>query len=72
MTNDYELADSSRASLIYEKVDLLGPMLPGMLPAPHPMVPGLTDTDYYAGKVKGSVPAQAAGRPEADVTEATS
>jgi NADH-quinone oxidoreductase subunit I len=43
-----------------------------MLPAPHPMVPGLTDTDYYAGKVKGSVPAQAAGRPEADVTEATS
>ena len=25
------------------------------------MVPGLTDTDYYAGKVKGSVPEQAAG-----------
>ena len=60
MTNDYELADSSRAALIYEKVDLLGPMLPGMLPAPHAMVPGTTDTDYYAGKIKGSVPEQAA------------
>ena len=72
MTNDYELADSSRASLIYEKVDLLGPMLPGMLPAPHPMVPGLTDSDYYAGKVKGSVPEQAISRPAADGLGATS
>ena len=72
MTNDYELADSSRASLIYEKVDLLGPMLPGMLPAPHPMVPGLTDSDYYAGKVKGSVPEQANDRPAAGGLGATS
>ena len=29
MTNEYELADSSRAVLIYEKADLLGPLMPG-------------------------------------------
>ncbi len=29
MTNEYELADSSRESLIYEKQDLLAPLLPG-------------------------------------------
>ena len=28
MTNEYELADTSRASLIYEKQDLLAPLLP--------------------------------------------
>jgi NADH-quinone oxidoreductase subunit I len=60
MSNEYELADTSRAKLIYEKQDLLGPMLPGMLAAPHPMVDGMEDTDYYQGKVSGSTPEQAA------------
>ena len=59
MSNEFELADSSRESLIFEKKDLLAPLLPGMLEAPHPMVPGTTDTDYYQGAVTGSVPAQA-------------
>ena len=59
MTNEYELADDNRADLIFEKKDLLGPMLPGMLPAPHAMVPGTTEQDYYANKVTGSVPEQA-------------
>ena len=59
MTNEYELADDSRAKLIYEKQDLLGPLLPGMLPPPHQMVPGTTETDYYLGNVTGSVAAQA-------------
>jgi len=59
MTNEFELADNNRADLIYEKRDLLAPLLPGMLPPPHPMVPGTTDTDYYAGKVTGAVPEQA-------------
>ncbi len=58
MTNDYELADDNRADLIFEKQDLLAPLLPGMIPPPHPMVPGTTDQDYYAGKVTGSVPEQ--------------
>ncbi len=60
MSNEYELADDNRADLIFEKVDLLGPMLPGMLPAPHPMVPGSTDKDYYGGRVTGATPEQVA------------
>ena len=59
MTNEYELADNNRADLIFEKKDLLGPMLPGMVAAPHPMVPGTTEQDYYRGTVTGSVPEQA-------------
>ena len=58
MTNIYEMTDDNRADLIYEKKDLLAPMLPGMLAPPHPMVPGTTDTDYYAGKITGAVPEQ--------------
>ncbi|MFF1816012.1 NADH-quinone oxidoreductase subunit NuoI [Kribbella sp. NPDC058245] len=49
MTNEYELADTSRASLIYEKKDLLAPMLPGMQEPPHAMQLGTTDKDYYRG-----------------------
>jgi NADH-quinone oxidoreductase subunit I len=60
MTNEYELAGPSRAGLIYEKKDLLGPMLPGMLEAPHPMVPGTDDQSYYRGEVTGAVPEQEA------------
>ncbi len=58
MTNEFELAENNRADLIYEKQDLLGPMLPGMLAPPHEMVPGTTDRDYYANKITGSVPEQ--------------
>ncbi|HLR93302.1 MAG TPA: NADH-quinone oxidoreductase subunit NuoI [Jiangellaceae bacterium] len=49
MTNEYELADHSRESLIYEKSDLLAPMLPGMEEPPHPMRLGETERDYYLG-----------------------
>ncbi len=58
MTNEYELAGPSRAGLIYEKQDLLGPMLPGMLGAPHPMVEGTEDTSYYRGEVTRATPEQ--------------
>ena len=60
MTNEYELAGPTRAGLIYEKQDLLAPMLGGMLAAPHPMVPGTTDQDYYQGNVTQAVPEQQA------------
>jgi NADH-quinone oxidoreductase subunit I len=60
MTNEYELAGPTRAGLIYEKQDLLGPVLAGMLPAPHPMVPGTTEQDYYRGAVTESVAEQQA------------
>ena len=59
MTNEYELADDNRADLIYEKQDLLAPLLPGMLAPPHALVPGTTERDYYANKVKGASPEQA-------------
>ena len=58
MSNEYELADSNRADLIYEKADLLAPLLPGMLAPPHPVVPGTNEKDYYLGKVTQSVPEQ--------------
>ena len=60
MTNEYELAGPTRAGLIYEKQDLLAPMLGGMIEAPHPMVPGTTDQDYYQGNVTQGVPEQQA------------
>jgi NADH-quinone oxidoreductase subunit I len=60
MTNFYELAGKTRAGLIFEKPDLLGPLQAGMLPAPHPMVPGTTERDYYQGNVTEAVPQQQA------------
>jgi NADH-quinone oxidoreductase subunit I len=49
MTNEYELADSSRADLIYEKHDLLAPLLPGMEEPPHAMRLGDDEVAYYRG-----------------------
>lgn len=56
MTNEYELADSTRESLIYEKDDLLAPLLPGMLAPPHAMADGAEAADYYRGKVGRPAP----------------
>ncbi len=58
MTNDYELADDNRADLIFTKDQLLAPVLSGMLPAPHPMVEGMEERDYYQGKVQSATQAQ--------------
>ena len=52
MTNEYELADDSRESLIFTKEQLLAPLMPGMEQPPHPMRLGSTDTDYYVGGAK--------------------
>lgn len=60
MTNDYELAEDNRLKAIYEKADLLGPLLPGMVDAPHSMVEGTTEKDYYLGNVTGATEAQKA------------
>jgi NADH-quinone oxidoreductase subunit I len=49
MTNEYELADNNRADLIYEKSDLLAPLLPGMEQPPHAMQLGDDERDYYTG-----------------------
>ncbi len=58
MTNDYELAGPTREGLIYEKQDLLAPLGEEMLAAPHPMVPGTSDHEYYNGDVIGVVEEQ--------------
>jgi NADH-quinone oxidoreductase subunit I len=58
MTNEYELADSTREKLIFEKDDLLGPLRAGMVPPPHPMYPNTDDENYYRGEVTGSHPSQ--------------
>jgi NADH-quinone oxidoreductase subunit I len=58
MSNEYELAENTREKLIYEKQDLLAPLLPGMVAAPHPMVDGTDEGDYYRGKVTRATPEQ--------------
>jgi NADH-quinone oxidoreductase subunit I len=60
MTNVYELADDSRGKLIFEKHQLLAPIQEGMVIAPHPMVSGLRERDYYQGKVTQATPEQRA------------
>jgi NADH-quinone oxidoreductase subunit I len=60
MTNEYELADSDRGRLIYEKEQLLAPLRQGMLPAPHPMPEGADDQAYYRGEVSKATPDQQA------------
>ncbi|MEV4671160.1 MULTISPECIES: NADH-quinone oxidoreductase subunit NuoI [Actinomadura] len=47
MTNEYELADDSRESLIYTKDMLLAPLREGMETPPHAMRLGDTEEDYY-------------------------
>ncbi|WP_404380784.1 NADH-quinone oxidoreductase subunit NuoI [Knoellia locipacati] len=58
MTNEYEIADNNRADLIFTKEQLLAPLQGGMVPAPHPMVQGMEERDYYLGKVSGATPTQ--------------
>jgi NADH-quinone oxidoreductase subunit I len=60
MTNVYELADDNRGSLIFEKPQLLAPLQEGMLSAPHPMVAGMNERDYYQGNVARATPEQQA------------
>jgi NADH-quinone oxidoreductase subunit I len=50
MTNEYELADNNRADLIYEKSDLLAPLLPGMEQPPHPDAARDDEGAYYRGE----------------------
>ena len=47
MTNDYEIADDNRESLIWTKEELLAPLEPGMEAPPHPMRLGRSERDYY-------------------------
>lgn len=56
MTNEFKLADNTRASLIYEKQDLLAPLLPGMEAPPHERRLGNDETAYFLGLPPTGVP----------------
>nr|WP_265736870.1 NADH-quinone oxidoreductase subunit NuoI [Phaeacidiphilus oryzae] len=56
MTNEYELADSSRSSLIYTKEQLLAGLTEGMVDSPHAIYPGTDEGDYYRGEVTEAAP----------------
>jgi NADH-quinone oxidoreductase subunit I len=49
MTNEFKLADYSRAKLIYTKEELLAPLLPGMEQPPHPRRLGEDEQQYFLG-----------------------
>jgi NADH-quinone oxidoreductase subunit I len=49
MTNDFKLADYSRAKLIFTKEQLLAPLLPGMEQPPHPRRLGDDEEQYFLG-----------------------
>nr|WP_081684152.1 NADH-quinone oxidoreductase subunit NuoI [Granulicoccus phenolivorans] len=47
MTHEFRLSDYTRADMIYEKQDLLAPLLPGMEEPPHPRRLGDDEKDYF-------------------------
>lgn len=49
MTNEFKLANTSRASLIYTKDELLAPLLSGMEAPPHERRLGPDETSYFLG-----------------------
>ena len=53
MSNNFELAEYTRLDEIYTKDMLLAELPSGAVSAPHPMVAGLSDGDYYRGEVTG-------------------
>ncbi|MDN5763386.1 MAG: 4Fe-4S binding protein, partial [Microlunatus sp.] len=61
MTNEFELADDNRADLIYEKDDLLGPLLPGMEEPPHERRLGDDEGQYFLGLPATGQPDDRAG-----------
>jgi NADH-quinone oxidoreductase subunit I len=61
MTNEFELADDSRAKLIYEKQDLLAPLLPGMEEPPHERKLGDNEQAYFLGLPETGHPDERAG-----------
>ncbi|MGP4109820.1 NADH-quinone oxidoreductase subunit NuoI [Streptomyces sp. 4N509B] len=56
MTNEYELADRTRESLIYTKEELLAGLDERMVEPPHAMYPGTDEQSYYRGEVTAAAP----------------
>ena len=49
MTNEFKIADTGREKLIYEKQDLLAPLVAGMEQPPHPRRLGDDEQTYFLG-----------------------
>ncbi len=49
MLNEFEMADTSRESMIWEKDQLLAPLQPGMEAPPHPRRLGDDERTYFLG-----------------------
>ena len=49
MTNDFKMADTSRAKHIWTKDELLAPLKEGMEQPPHPRRLGDDEDDYFNG-----------------------
>jgi NADH-quinone oxidoreductase subunit I len=49
MTNHFELSDVTREDMIYEKDQLLAPLLPGMTAPPHERQLGDSEREYFLG-----------------------
>ncbi|MFI6848884.1 NADH-quinone oxidoreductase subunit NuoI [Kitasatospora sp. NBC_00085] len=56
MTNEYELADSSRKDLIFTKEQLLVGLSEGMVDTPHAIFPGADEGAYYRGEITAAAP----------------
>ncbi|WP_380285766.1 NADH-quinone oxidoreductase subunit NuoI [Kitasatospora purpeofusca] len=56
MTNEYELADSSRKDLIFTKEQLLVGLSEGMVDTPHAIFPGVDEGAYYRGEITAAAP----------------
>jgi NADH-quinone oxidoreductase subunit I len=56
MTNEYELADRTRESLIFTKDQLLAGLTEGLVDSPHAIYPGTDEGDYYRGVVTEAAP----------------
>lgn len=56
MTNEFELANTTRESLIYTKDELLAGLEEGMVDSPHAIFPGMDEQDYYRGVVTEAAP----------------
>ncbi|NYS19000.1 NADH-quinone oxidoreductase subunit NuoI [Streptomyces sp. SJ1-7] len=56
MTNEFELANTTRESLIYTKDELLAGLEEGMVDSPHAIFPGMDEQDYYRGLVTEAAP----------------
>ncbi len=64
MTNEFELANTTRESLIYTKDELLAGLEEGMVDSPHAIFPGMDEQDYYRGRGhRGRPPARSASSP---------